>query len=495
MVRVRYAPSPTGSPHVGNIRTALYDFLLAKKTGGTFIVRIEDTDRAREVPGALKDILESLRWLGLQWDEGPEVGGPYEPYFQSSRLDIYNEHAQKLLDAGRAYKCFCSAETLDEMREYQRINKLPTGYDRRCRSLSPEQVQANLEAGMPFVVRLAMPLEGTTVFDDAIRGKVEYENKLIDDQVLVKTDGWPTYHLANVVDDYLQKISHVIRGEEWIASTPKHIVLYEAFGWDVPIFVHAPVIKGPDGSKLSKRHGDTRCLDYREKGFLASAVANFIALIGWSPKDDREVLTLDDMALAFSIDGLQPSPGVFDIQKLHWMNGVHIRAMSPSDLYREVQKFDLSTTDEEYLAMPARGVLKRAFAELPDDYVTGALVLEQERVKLLTEFAEACEFFFTEEFPFDSEAAAKWREKGHVPRLFNAIAERIGDKQSLSVEECEALVGDVSDEIGLEKRAEAIHPLRLALTGRTKGPGLWELMSLLGPKRITERMAKATGHF
>lgn len=495
MVRVRYAPSPTGSPHVGNIRTALFNFLLARKTGGAFVVRIEDTDRAREVEGALDDILESMRWLGMTWDEGPEVGGPFDPYFQSQRTELYRQHADMLLENGHAYKCFCTSEVLDEMREYQRINKLPTGYDRRCRGLTAEQVKANIDAGMPFVIRLAMPLEGKTVFEDAVRGNVEYENKLVDDQVLMKSDGWPTYHLANVVDDHLQEITHVIRGEEWIASTPKHVVLYEAFGWQPPIFAHAPVIKGPDGSKLSKRHGDTRCLDYREKGFLGSSVANFIALIGWSPKDDREVLSLEEMAEAFAIDGLQPSPGVFDIQKLHWMNGVHIRGLSPDDLYQTVQDFDAKTKDEEYLAQPARETLRKALAEMPKDYVTQALVLEQERVKLLTEFAEACEFFFTEDFPFDGAAAAKWREKGHAPRLFEAIIERLTGLQEVSHDGCEALVGEVSDAIGLEKRGEAIHPLRLALTGRTKGPGLFDLMALLGPARLAERLNRAKPRF
>jgi glutamyl-tRNA synthetase len=495
MVRVRYAPSPTGSPHVGNIRTALFDYLLARKTGGTFIVRIEDTDRAREVPGALEDILESLKWLGMEWDEGPEVGGAYEPYFQSRRLEIYTEHAERLLQNGKAYKCFCSAETLNEMREYQRINKLPTGYDRRCRSLPAEQIQANVEAGMPYVIRLAMPLEGTTTFEDAIRGKVEYENRLIDDQVLLKTDGWPTYHLANVVDDYLQKITHVIRGEEWIASTPKHIVLYEAFGWEKPIFVHAPVIKGPDGTKLSKRHGDTRCLDYRDKGYLGSAVANFIALIGWSPKDDREVMTLDEMVEAFSLDGLQPSPGVFDIQKLQWMNGAHIRALPPGKLYQTVQLFDEATTDEIYKASQPRRVLRKAFDALPETYVTNALVLEQERVKLLTEFAEVCEFFFTEDFPFDEEAVSKWRGRDHVLPLFNDLKVAAEQRSELSATQAEHIVDGIVAELGLAKRAEAIHPLRLALTGRTKGPGLWELMEAIGPERIAERLHRAKALF
>lgn len=495
MVRVRYAPSPTGSPHVGNIRTALFNYLLARKTGGSFIVRIEDTDRAREVEGALEDILESMRWLGIQWDEGPEVGGPFAPYFQSERTKIYHEHAEKLLAAGNAYKCFCTPEILDEMREYQRINRLPTGYDRRCRSLTDDQVRANEAADMPYVIRLAMPLEGKTTFDDAVRGKVEYENKLVDDQVLMKSDGWPTYHMANVVDDHLQEITHVIRGEEWIASTPKHIVLYRAFGWEPPIFAHAPVIKGPDGSKLSKRHGDTRCLDYREKGYLGSAVANFIALIGWSPKDDREVLSLEEMAEAFSIEGLQPSPGVFDIQKLQWMNGVHIRELSPDILYQTVQDFDAATSDEEYLAQPARATLHAAFKELPQSYVAAALCLEQERVKLLTDFPPACEFFFTEEFPFDEDAAEKWRQKGHVGALLDATAKRLEGRAAISHEECEAVVNEVTEQIGIERRADAIHPLRLALTGRTKGPGLFDLMALLGPERMIGRLVKAKARF
>jgi len=495
MVRVRYAPSPTGSPHVGNIRTALFNYLLARKTEGKFVVRIEDTDRAREVEGALDDILESMRWLGMTWDEGPEVGGPFAPYFQSERTEIYRKHAQILLDNGHAYKCFCTSEVLDEMREYQRINKLPTGYDRRCRTLSPDQVQANIDAGTPFVIRLAMPLEGKTVFEDAVRGKVEYENKLVDDQVLMKSDGWPTYHLANVVDDHLQEITHVIRGEEWIASTPKHVVLYEAFGWTPPIFAHAPVIKGPDGSKLSKRHGDTRCLDYREKGFLGSAVANFIALIGWSPKDDREVLSLQEMADAFAIDGLQPSPGVFDIQKLHWMNGVHIRALSPDVLYQIVQHFDAQTKDEGYLTQPSRSALNKAFVDFPKEYVAGALVLEQERVKLLSEFAYACEFFFTEDYPVDDAAVEKWREKGHVPRLFDAVVERLHGREAVTHDECEALVEEASEAIGLEKRSEAIHPIRVALTGRTKGPGLFDLMALLGPVRMAARLGRAKSRF
>ncbi|HET6644667.1 MAG TPA: glutamate--tRNA ligase [Fimbriimonadales bacterium] len=496
MVRVRYAPSPTGSPHVGNIRTALFNYLMARRHGGKFIVRIEDTDRAREVEGALQDILDSLRWLGIDWDEGPEVGGPFAPYFQSERTDIYRSYGGQLVDNGHAYPCFCTPEILNEMREYQRINKLPTGYDRRCRRLSKDDVADKIAKGTPFVVRLAMPLEGTTVFEDAVRGKVEYENALVDDQVLLKSDGWPTYHLANVVDDHLQDISHVIRGEEWISSTPKHIQIYKALGWEPPIFAHAPVIKGPDGSKLSKRHGDTRCLDYREKGFLGPAVANFIALIGWSPKNDVEVMSLTEMASAFAIDGIQPSPGVFDIQKLHWMNGVYIRALSPEDLYDKVRAFDAATSDEGYLESPSRFTFHNALETESRKYVTRALVLEQERVKLMTDFPDATEFFFDNHPKMDRDAAEKWRGSRYVEQLFHLIRQGLPEaEEPMSPPECEELVTGVAQELKLQKRGDAIHPLRLALTGRTKGPGLFELMSLLGPTRMRTRLELAQRYF
>lgn len=489
MVRVRYAPSPTGSPHVGNIRTALFNFLLARKEGGQFIVRIEDTDRARAVEGALEDILESLRWLGIEWDEGPEVGGPHAPYFQSERLASYREIADELIASGKAYRCFCTPEELEKMREFQRINKLPTGYNRRCRERDASEVESLIAAGTPHVVRLAMPLEGKIAFSDSIRGRVEYDASLIDDQVLLKADGWPTYHLANVVDDHREEITHVIRGEEWISSTPKHVVLYDALGWTPPIFVHVPVIKGPDGSKLSKRHGDTRCLDYREKGYLGSAVANYIALIGWSPGGDREVMTMNEMQDAFSLEGLQPSPGVFDITKLQWMNGVHLRNLSPDELYDAVKSFHETSQDEEY----KKKLCHRSFSQgLQDrEYATQALVLEQERVKLLADFCEACEFFFVNDVTIDPDAAAKWFGHAHTKPLYEFLLDEMKGRSTMSVEECDALICRAVQHLGLEKRALAIHPTRVALTGKTHGPGLFELMSLLGPARMGPRLAKA----
>lgn len=491
MVRVRYAPSPTGSPHVGNIRTALFNYLLARNHGGSFIVRIEDTDQTRRVEGALEDILESLRWLGITWDEGPEVGGKFGPYFQSERVEIYRTYGQQLVASGHAYRCFCTPEDLDKMREFQRINKLPMMYDRRCRNLSEIDAMKLEESGKPFVIRLAMPLAGKIEFVDKVRGKVEYESHLIDDQVLIKSDGWPTYHLANVVDDHLQEITHVIRGDEWINSTPKHVVLYRAFGWDLPSFAHAPIIKGPDGAKLSKRHGDTRCLDYRDKGYLPEAVANFIALIGWSPGDNRELMSMEELSSAFSIQGIQPSPGVFDIQKLQWMNGEYIRAM-PLDLLAEtVRAFDASTCDADYLESPSRKSFQTALMHRDPVYVEGALALEQERVKLLSEFPEACEFLFVEEPEFDYTAVSKWKGEPHVVPLIESMIEQLSGKDTITAEECESLVSAIADALGLAKRALAIHPTRVALTGKASGPSLFHLMALLGPAQMVRRFKRA----
>lgn len=461
---------------------------MARRHGGTFIVRIEDTDKAREVPGAVEEILESLRWLGLDWDEGPEVGGDYGPYFQSQRLEVYHSVVHKLIESGAAYRCYCTPQELEEMREFQRINKLPTGYDRRCRFRKPQELEALAAEGRPSVVRLAMPLEGEIEFQDAVRGRVTVEAKLVDDQVLLKADGFPTYHLANVVDDHEQAVTHVIRGDEWISSTPKHVMLYRSLDWEMPVFAHAPIIKGPDGAKLSKRHGDTRCLDYRDKGYLAAAVANFIALIGWSPGDEREKMSLAEMAEAFSIDRIQPNPGVFDIAKLQWMNGLYIRDLSPDALYDTVKKFHTSTEDEEYRRSSAAQTLSAALQSEAREYVTAALALEQERVRLLSEFASAAEFFFLEEPPLEQDGFQKWLTRDYVPALLDAVLARV--QRARTAAQMEQIVNEGAEQVGLQKRAEAIHPLRVALTGRTKGPGLFELMAVLGAERITKRLER-----
>ncbi|HHE54163.1 MAG TPA: glutamate--tRNA ligase, partial [Caldithrix abyssi] len=323
-VRVRFAPSPTGYVHVGSLRTALYNYLFARHNKGQFVLRIEDTDRNRYVPGAVENLLETLQWAGLDYDEGPEKGGPYGPYFQSERMEIYSQHVQILLEKDAAYPCFCSEERLSAMREEQAQKNLPIMYDGHCRNIPKEQALERMK-NETHVIRLKVPRNGTTIVEDLIRGTVSFENNVIDDQILLKSDGYPTYHLANVVDDHLMKISHVIRGEEWLPSTPKHILLYQAFGWELPQFAHLPLLLNPDRTKLSKRQGDVAVEDYRAKGFLPQALVNFVALLGWNKGDDQEIFSLEELIEYFSLERVNKAGAVFDLKKLEWMNGHYIR--------------------------------------------------------------------------------------------------------------------------------------------------------------------------
>jgi len=326
-VRTRYAPSPTGDPHVGNIRSALFSWAYARANNGKFLLRIEDTDRNRLVETSLEAIMESLRWLGIDWDEGPEIGGPHAPYFQSQRLPLYQKAAATLIERRRAYRCFCTAERLDQMRAAQAAAKQPPGYDGTCRRLPAEESAARAKAG-PFVVRFAMNKEGRTTLQDMIRGDVVFENKLQDDFVMLKSDGYPTYHLGVVVDDTEMEITHAIRGDEWISSAPKHIQLYEALGWEAPKWAHLPLILGPDHKKLSKRSGDTALLDYRVNGYLPEAVINFLAFLGWSLDDHTAILGIEELKQHFDLGRVVANPAVFDIERLNFLNGHYIRAMS-----------------------------------------------------------------------------------------------------------------------------------------------------------------------
>ena len=328
MVRTRFAPSPTGFMHVGNLRTALYEYLVAKSQNGTFVLRIEDTDQERYVEGATDVIYNTLQQVGLQHDEGPDIGGEYGPYVQSERKDIYKPYAEQLVREGKAYYCFCTKERLESIHQDGEFG----GYDRHCRDLPAEEIRKNLDAGMPYVIRQRVPLEGSTSFEDAVYGTITIENKEIEDQVLLKSDGYPTYNFANVIDDHLMHITHVVRGCEYLTSTPKYNMLYDAFGWEKPIYVHLPLIMGKneDGSvsKLSKRHGSTSFQGLLEDGYLAPVITNYIALLGWCPKDNREIFSLKELEEAFSIDGISKSPAVFDYDKLLWFNGEYIRKMS-----------------------------------------------------------------------------------------------------------------------------------------------------------------------
>ncbi|HZH97688.1 MAG TPA: glutamate--tRNA ligase [Fimbriimonadaceae bacterium] len=523
-VRVRYAPSPTGSPHVGNVRTALFCHLFAKRMGGVNILRLEDTDRSRYVPGCEEEIVEGLRWLGIEWQEGLEVGGTHEPYRQSQRKEagVYAEWIDKLLAAGHAYKAFDTPEELTEMREYQQINKQPVGYFGGVwRDASGAEIERAEAEGKPFVIRLKMPRGRKLTCRDAIRGLIEWDAEDSDDPVLIKADGMPTYHCAAMVDDHLMGITHVIRGEEWISSAPKHVWLYEAFGWEPPTFVHVPVILGTDGKKLSKRHGDTRLLDYRAAGYLPSALVNFIALIGWSPGGDRELMSMREMEEAFDLEGLQPSPGVFDIEKLLWMNGHYLRQLTPDELVEEVRAYVAAPDTDEYwnradfVSTGTISLLERLEKELSEnsEMAVEALKLEQQRVTTLAEFGEATAFFFEEEPPMDAKAVEKWLSQPHVAELFEYLIGKLGgepeaarpaphpvavapdhtERRHVSIEECERLIRSYAEDHGFEKLGPVVHPTRVALTGKTVGPGLFELMSVLGPERMVRRLKRALG--
>jgi len=506
-VRVRYAPSPTGSPHVGNVRTALYCHLFARRHGGTHILRIEDTDRARFVPGCEEEIIESIQWLGIEWLEGPDKGGPHAPYRQSERSEagIYRQHVERLIELGHAYPAFDTPEELEEMRLSQQLNRQPIGYfGGLWREAGPDQAAAAKKEGRPYVIRLRMPRDKTLVCHDAIRGRIEFDSNTVDDPVLVKADGMPTYHCAAMIDDHLMGITHVFRGEEWIGSAAKHVWLFEALGWEPPVWVHVPVILGKDGKKLSKRHGDTRCLDYRAAGYCPEALANFVALIGWSPGGDVELMSMEEMCAAFDIDGLQPSPGVFDPEKLNWMNGHYIRQLSEERLAEAVQTY-LSLPDtadywlrEEYAGRPtgeALLLLANTLRTQPE-LAQQALTLEQPRVVTLADFGEACAFFFQEEPPMDEAAVQKWFGQSHVPELLNSLVDWLfpfagSPNSGPRAEECEAFLRTWARDHGFEKLGPIVHPTRVALTGKTVGPGLFELMAALGPARMIQRARRA----
>ena len=483
-VRVRYAPSPTGEPHLGNIRTALFNWLVARSQGGGFIVRLEDTDQARLVPGATEVILDALRWLGIDWDEGPEVGGDYGPYVQSQRLELYQTHAQRLLDQGDAYYCYCTPERLDTMRKEQVARKLPPGYDRRCRELSPSERQ---EAAAKLasvhrepVVRFKMPLEGLSRIDDLIRGEVQFDLALLDDFVVLKSDGYPTYHLANVVDDHLMEISHVLRGEEWLSSAPRHQKLYEALGYTMPGLAHLPIILGPDRAKLSKRHGDTSILAYRDRGYLPDAMVNFLALLGWSLDDHTDVISRGELTARFSLERVSASPAMFNQEKLDWFNGVYLRGLSIEALANILMPW----LDE--------GLPQKVGRPLDRDYLLQVTPLIQERLKWLSDGSELVSFFFVEQpglDPAEVVKAAKLDQAATQKALSTAV-ERLVGLNAWSAEALEALMRPLAEDLGL-KAGQLFGAVRVAVSGRAAAPPLFDMMAVLGRKRCLSRLQNA----
>lgn len=480
MVRVRYAPSPTGSPHVGNIRTALFNYLFARHHGGKFILRIEDTDRSRYVPESEQEIKDSLRWLGIEWDEGPDVGGPHAPYHQSQRLAIYQETAHRLVAGGKAYKCFCTTEDLERMRvEQKTMGASVTMYDRRCRRLTPEEVKAREAEGRPYVIRFAMPLEGTVAYEDLIHGRTEFRNALTDDFVMLKSDGFPTYHLANVVDDHLMEITHVIRGDEWISSMPRHLNLYRALGWEPPQFAHLPLLLGHDRQKLSKRHGHVQFMEFVKEGYLPEAMFNFLALCGWNPGDDREILTREEIIELFSLERVSDNPFVFHHDKLLWMNGYYIRNLPKERLV----ELCLPLLQEARLLPAELDEATRAYAEK-------VIPLEQEKMKLLKDVVPLTDFFFKEDYLVDESAVRKWFSQPHIPQMLEELIRRYEALEPFDTESVERVTREVIAWLGV-RGGEVIHPIRVALSGRTTGPSLFEMMAVLGKERVLNRLRRA----
>jgi glutamyl-tRNA synthetase len=471
-VRVRYAPSPTGLPHVGNIRTAFFNWLFARHTGGKFIVRIEDTDVARTVPGALEGILEGLEWLGIDWDEGPQAGGDFGPYFQSQRLDIYKKLADELVERGYAYYCHCSSERLESMRAAQIAAKQPTGYDRCCR-------EKGLGPAPGAVIRFKTPMEGKTTFHDLIRGDVTFENALLDDFVLLKSDGYPTYHLANVIDDHLMQISHVLRAEEWLSSTPKHLLLYNAFGYEPAQFAHLPIILGSARSKLSKRHGAVSILEYKEKGYLPEAMMNFLALLGWAFDDKTELFSKEELIQNFSIERISQTSAIFNADKLDWMDGIYIRNLTVDDLTVRLSPFLEKNFPPE---------IKRP---LDINYIHQIVPLIRERIVTLKDAAAYAEFFFLDNLEYDSaKLIGKNMTVEATITAAKAIEEKISSLESFSRDLLEDASRHIADCLGI-KTGQLFNFLRVATTGRDAAPPLFETMEVLGRERCLKRIRAA----
>ena len=470
-VRVRIAPSPTGDPHVGTAYIALFNYCFARKNGGQFILRIEDTDRTRSTPESEQAILRALRWVGLEWDEGPDKGGPYGPYRQSERGAIYREHADQLLASGRAYRCFCTAERLAELREQQKKEKKNLGYDGHCKSLSRDESARRAAAGDEHVVRLAFPKTGKTAFKDLLRGGVEFDNAQIDDQVLLKSDGFPTYHLANVVDDHLMEITHVIRAEEWISSTPKHVELYDAFGWTPPVFVHMPLLRNADKSKISKRKNPVSLDYYADAGILPEAMLNFLGLMGWSLGNDQEKFGLDEMIAAFDITRVRLGEPVFDLEKLNWLNAQYLKELSESELVERLRAWRFSDAKLGQMAK-----------------------LVRERMRRLDDFVGLTDFMFSGDLDYAAVLADMVPKERKPQEIASALADLVDAFEAVrgpwAAAVTEPIARKYCDDKGW-KIKELFMALRLAMSGRKTSPPLFESMEVMGKELVRRRLRLA----
>jgi glutamyl-tRNA synthetase len=490
LIKTRFAPSPTGLVHIGSLRTALYAYLFARQKKGHLILRVEDTDQTRYVEGAVENLLKTLNWAGIDYDEGPNPTdpeqdlGPNPPYTQSKRTDLYREHAEKLLESGHAYRCFCSMERLNQMREEQQKVKMAPMYDKHCLTRPQDELTQLLERKVPYVIRLNIPKNETLRFRDLVRGDMQFDSSTIDDQVLMKSDGFPTYHLANVVDDHFMEITHVIRGEEWLPSTPKHIFLYQSFGWKPPIFAHIPLLLNKDKTKLSKRQNDVAVEDYIEKGYLPEAVNNFVAFLGWHPGsgETEEFFTLEQLIEKFNLEKVHKAGAVFDPERLDWFNAHYLRALSPSDF-----------ADKIYEWVRRENWFKGDIESLKTKYALHVMPAIQTRIKTLTEAPDMLRYFLAETITYDLSLLS--HEKMKVTQDIAKISLK-GCHEDLSVLEESNFNDEEKIKTHLIKTVERLEsknghvfwPLRVALTGEQYSPGAFEMVQILGKERTLDRI-------
>ncbi|MFA6689180.1 MAG: glutamate--tRNA ligase [Sphaerochaetaceae bacterium] len=483
-VRVRYAPSPTGLQHIGGVRTALFNYFFARANGGKFILRVEDTDRERYSDESLQDLFDTLEWLGITWDEGPVVGGPYGPYIQSERFDIYRKYAEQLVADGKAYYCYCTPERLEKLREEQQASKSEQqGYDRHCRNLTAQQ-RADYEAqGIRPVIRLKVPMDGKTTFHDVLMGDISRRNRDVSpDPVLLKSDGFPTYHLANVIDDHLMHITHIMRAQEWIPSGPLHILLYEAFGWEPPVYCHLPMVMGKDGQKLSKRHGSTSVRDFRAKGYLPEALMNYVSLVGWSYDGQTEFFSKEELEKVFSLEKINKAPGVFDYKKLDWFNGQYIRRKSDAELAPLLVPY-----------LQEAGLVDTPPTISQQEIVDKMVPVMKERLKVLSDIVDLSRFLFVvlpppsveELLPKNQDAATtlKALEEGY------AIL-RSGLEDELSDETIEQALSDLAGKLAIKVNG-VFMPIRVAVTGSSVSPPLFDSIRLVGFDKTFARIERA----
>lgn len=479
--RLRFAPSPTGYLHIGGLRTALYNHLFSKNNDGKFILRIEDTDQTRFVEGAIENLIESLEWSGIEYDEGVFIEdhkivekGDYGPYIQSKRLDIYRKYVDELLETGHAYYCFCSKERLDSIREEQKIKGLVPKYDGFCRNVTMEEAKERIANGEEYVVRLKLPRDKDLKFHDLVRGDIVINTDDIDDQVLLKSDGYPTYHMAVVVDDHLMKISHIVRGEEWLSSTPKHVYLYEAFGWEKPIYVHLPTVLNKERKKLSKRHGDVAVGDFKEKGYLPEGLVNYLALVGWTPESNQEIMSMDEMIEQFSFDRVAKTGGIFDKEKLDWVNGHYIRE-------EPIERI----TDLAIPYLKEAGLVDDEFVSNNREWLETLVDIVREGMHHMDEIVERVEFMFTNEFDVEEEAIETLKGEGTLT-ILEAMREELDMVEEIDEEYANSFMKKVQKRSGI-KGKNLFMPSRVALAGSLHGPEFAKIIYLLGKENILAR--------